>query len=118
MLRAGAAGLIPAPDCLPVQVKIYELFRKDTPDSVAEAERLHKALLPLIVFMIRSIPALLCYGKRFMARRLGLDAIVDRAPAMAPSAFGLAEMERLLHDLDALEREEGLQVAPPLRRAL
>ncbi|WP_216074304.1 hypothetical protein, partial [Acinetobacter baumannii] len=60
VLRAGAAGLIPAPDCLPVQVRIYELFREGTPTALAEAERLHKELLPLIVFMIRSIPALLC----------------------------------------------------------
>ena len=118
VLRAGAAGLIPAPDCLSVQVRIYELFRKGTPDSIAEAERLHKALLPLIVFMIRSIPALLCYGKRFMARRLGLDAIVDRAPAMAPSPFGLSEMERLLRDLDALELDEGLQSRAALPRAV
>ena len=112
VLRAGAAGLIPAPDCLPVQVKIYELFRKGSPDSMAEAERLHKELLPLIVFMIRSIPALLCYGKRFMAKRLGLDEIVDRAPAMAPSPFGLAEMEILFRNLAALELKEGLQVMP------
>jgi 4-hydroxy-tetrahydrodipicolinate synthase len=103
VLRAGAAGLIPAPDCLPVQTRIYELFRQGTPEALAEADRLHKELLPLIVFMIRSIPALLCYGKRFMARRLGLKEVFDRAPAMQPTAFGLAEMERLLHDLERLE---------------
>jgi len=109
ILRAGAAGLIPAPDCLPVQVRIYELFRQGTPESLAEAERLHKELLPLIVFMIRSIPALLCYGKRFMARRLGLPEVVDRAPSVAPTTFGLAEMERLLQGLQALEEREGIR---------
>jgi 2-keto-3-deoxy-L-arabinonate dehydratase len=106
ILRAGAAGLIPAPDCLPVQVKIYELFRQGTPEALAEAERLHKELLPLIIFMIRSIPALLCYGKRFMAKRLRLGDVVDRAPAVAPTAFGLAEMERLFQSLESLDRSE------------
>lgn len=110
VLRAGAAGLIPAPDCLPVQVRIYELFRTGTPEALTEAERLHKEVLPLIVFMIRSIPALLCYGKRFMAKRLGLGEVVDRAPAIAPTAYGIAEMERLFAALEALERRERLAV--------
>jgi 4-hydroxy-tetrahydrodipicolinate synthase len=108
-LRAGAAGLIPAPDCLPVQTRIYELFREGTPESIREAERLHKEVLPLIVFMVRSIPALLCYGKRFMGRRLGLAEVRDRTPALSPSAFGLAEMERLYRDLEALERACGIR---------
>jgi 4-hydroxy-tetrahydrodipicolinate synthase len=103
ILRAGAAGLIPAPDCLPVQAMIYELFRKGSPEALAEAERLHKELLPLIVYMIRSIPALLCYGKRFMAERLELAEVFDRAPAISPTAFGLSEMKRLLGDLRRLE---------------
>lgn len=111
VLRAGAAGLIPAPDCLPVQVRIYELFRTGTPEALAEAERLHKEILPLIVFMIRSIPALLCYGKRFMAKRLGLGEVIDRAPAITPTAYGIAEMERLFSALEVLERRESLAVA-------
>jgi 2-keto-3-deoxy-L-arabinonate dehydratase len=102
-LRAGAAGLIPAPDCLPLQVRIYELFREGSPEALAEAERLHKELLPLIVYMIRSIPSLLCYGKRFMAERLELPEVIDRAPAVTPTEFGLSEMRRLLGDLQRLE---------------
>jgi 4-hydroxy-tetrahydrodipicolinate synthase len=105
ILRAGAAGLIPAPDCLPVQVKIYELFRDGSPEALAEAERLHKELLPLIVYMIRSIPALLCYGKRLMAERLGLSEVIDRAPAINPTEFGLLEMRKLLRDLERLEHQ-------------
>lgn len=104
ILRAGAAGLIPAPDCLPVQVKIYELFRDGSPEALAEAERLHKEVLPLIVYMIRSIPALLCYGKRLMAERLGLNELIDRAPAINPTDFGLLEMKKLLRDLERIER--------------
>lgn len=105
VLRAGAAGLIPAPDCVAVQARIYELFRSGTPEALDEAERLHKELLPLIIFMIRSIPALLCYGKRLMAKRLGLGEVIDRPPALAPTAFGLAEMGRLLAALEVLERQ-------------
>ena len=36
----------------------------------------------------------LCYGKRLAARRLGLGAVHDRAPAMRPTPLGLANLER------------------------
>ncbi len=94
-LRAGVAGLIPAPEQLAVQVCIYELFRSGTAQALAEAERLHGEVLPLIVFMIRSIPQALCYGKRFYARQIGVEVVHERAPALEPTAFGLAEMDRL-----------------------
>jgi 4-hydroxy-tetrahydrodipicolinate synthase len=94
-LRAGVAGLIPAPDQLAVQVRIYELFRKGTAEALAEAEALHAEVLPLIVFMIRSISQALCYGKRFYTRQIGVEVVHERPPAQAPTAFGLAEMERL-----------------------
>jgi len=94
-LRAGVAGLIPAPDQLAVQVRIYELFRRGTPEALAEAERLHREVLPLVVFMIRSIGQALCYGKRFTARQLGLEVFHERPPFEAPTAFGLAETDRL-----------------------
>ncbi|WP_204265550.1 hypothetical protein, partial [Enterobacter hormaechei] len=69
---------------------------------------LHKELLPLIVFMIRSIPALLCYGKRFMAQRIGTRDVFERQPAQAPTEFGLSEMRRLFLGLAELERSIGL----------
>jgi len=93
LLRSGGAGLIPAPDCLAIQVALYDAFRAG---AQAEAERLHRAILPLIVFMTRGVPGILCYGKRLMARRLGMAEIFDRAPALAPTPFGMAEMENLL----------------------
>ena len=37
--RAGRAGLIRAPDCPPVQIRMFELFQESTPTSLAEAER-------------------------------------------------------------------------------
>lgn len=93
-LRAGCAGLIPAPDCFDWQVRVFDAFRAGRID---EAEALYARILPAITFVMQSIPALLCYGKRLTARRLGLpfDAVHDRQPALAPTPFGLAATERL-----------------------
>lgn len=100
-LRAGCAGLIPAPDCFDVQVRIVEAFAAG---REAEAERLYRTILPAITFVMQSIPALLCYGKRLVALRLGLDldAVHDRAPALAPTPFGLAITRRLAVELGPL----------------
>jgi 4-hydroxy-tetrahydrodipicolinate synthase len=111
-LRGGAAGLIPAPDQLAVQVRIHDLFREGTEASLAEAERLHAAVLPLIVFMIRSIDQALCYGKRFTARQIGVAVVHERPPFQAPTPFGLAESERLFQRYAALLAELGLRPAP------
>ncbi len=110
-LRAGVAGLIPAPDIVALQVRIYRLFREGTEASLAEAEALHRAALPLIVFRIRSIEQALCYGKRGYARQIGLDAVHDRPPFQAPTALGLAEMDRLIAQLHRTLCEAGLQDA-------
>lgn len=106
-LRAGVAGLIPAPDQLAVQVKIYELFRTGTPEALAEAERLHEAVLPLIVFMIRTIEQALCYGKRFYARQIDIDVVHEREAAQSPTRFGISEMERLYAGYQRLLAEAG-----------
>jgi 4-hydroxy-tetrahydrodipicolinate synthase len=108
LLRSGGRGLIPAPDCLAVQVRIFELFMQGTPGSVAEAERLHREVLPLVVFMTRGIPTLLAYGKRFMARRLRLPEPIQREPVADVTPFGLAEMDRLFQSLELTERGSGL----------
>jgi 2-keto-3-deoxy-L-arabinonate dehydratase len=113
LLRSGGRGLIPAPDCLAVQVRIFELFMQGTPDALAEAERLHREVLPLIVFMTRGIPTLLAYGKRFMARRLQLSEPVQREPVAGVTDFGLAEMHRLFQSLEQTERGSGLRPANP-----
>lgn len=104
LIESGGAGLIPAPDCLALQVFMYEALTSGDPERIAAARAVHKEILPLVVFMTRSIPGLLCYGKRLMARRLGFAEVHDLAPFIAPSAFGLAEMERLMADVLAAER--------------
>ena len=93
-LRAGCVGLIPAPECFDVQVRIYERMRAGRPEDEAEAERLYREILPLIVFLMQSVENFLCYGKRLTARRLGLGPVHDRAPAQPPTPVGLAALER------------------------
>ena len=101
-LRAGCAGMIPSPEACAVQVRIFELMRAGDPASVAEAERLYREILPLLTFVMQSIDSLICYGKRICAWRLGLDVAHDRAPAMAPTPFGLDCARRLAALLDAV----------------
>jgi len=98
-LRAGCVGMIPAPECFDVQVACYEAFRAGRLD---EAEARYREMLPLVTFMMSSIDTFVCYGKRIVARRLGLGEVHDRAPAQRPAAFGLAAMERFLAALPPL----------------
>jgi 4-hydroxy-tetrahydrodipicolinate synthase len=91
-LRAGCAGMIPAPECFDVQVAIYARMRAG---DEAEAERRYREILPLIAFLMASIDTFVCYGKRLTARRLGIAEVFDRAPCQQPSEFGLAMLERL-----------------------
>lgn len=101
LLRSGGVGLIPAPDFLAPQVRIFALWEEGTDAARAEAERIHRALLPAIVFMSRSVPALLCYGKRLYAGEAGIEIRHERAPALAPTAFGLAETRRFAAEIRA-----------------
>jgi 4-hydroxy-tetrahydrodipicolinate synthase len=87
-LRAGCVGCVPAPDCIDVQVRLYNAMRSGTPAGEAEAERIHCVILPLLHFMTHSPEHMLCYGKRFMARRLGLPELHPRFPCILPTAFG------------------------------
>jgi 4-hydroxy-tetrahydrodipicolinate synthase len=87
-LRAGCVGCVPAPDCIDLQVRLYEAMRLGTAEGEAEAERIHRDILPLLHFMTHSPEHMLCYGKRFMARRLDLDEVGPRLPCILPTAFG------------------------------
>ena len=97
-LRAGCAGMIPAPECFDRQVKIYELMQQG---QAEQAEAIYCEILPLIVFMMQSIETFLCYGKRITAKRLGLEKVYDRAPSLAPTEFGMACAERYAAHLGA-----------------
>lgn len=91
-LRAGCAGVIPAPDCFEAQVAIYEaMLRGDE----AEAERLYRDILPAIAFVMQGVDNLICYGKRLVAARMGGVTVFDRAPCLVPTPFGEAVVARL-----------------------
>lgn len=87
-LRAGCVGMIPAADIFDPQVRIYELMKTGNPKDIEEAERLHKELLPLLVFMMSSVENFIAYGKDLMAQRLGLDNGMARQPSVPVSEFG------------------------------
>lgn len=91
LLRAGGKGLIPAPDFVHAQVRFWELWQSG---KTKAAEDVHREILPAIVFMSRTVPGMLCYGKRLLAAQAGIDIATERAPAMIPTDFGLAEMRR------------------------
>lgn len=103
LLQAGAAGLIPAPDCLPLQVMIHRLWHAGDLESRRQAVAIQAEILPLIVFMNRSLDGLLCYGRQFMARRLGLSSTFERFGTQLPTPFGLQQLDTFF---EALTRSE------------
>ena len=98
-LRAGCAGMVIGVESFDWQARIYDAFKSG---DIEQAERLYQRILPGIVFMMQSIDHLLCYGKRIAALRLGIAGVYDRAPALAPSAFGLACVQRFAETLGPL----------------
>ena len=101
-LRAGFAGVIPSPDAVDVEARIYELYRDGEHDA---AERLFKDILPLLTFLMISLEHLMCYGKRLTARRIGIAQVHDRIPAQAPTAFGLEVLQHWSRHLGPLGRD-------------
>jgi 4-hydroxy-tetrahydrodipicolinate synthase len=101
-MRLGCAGLIPAPDCVDVLARVYDLFRKGDAGSEAEAERLHASVLPLLTYVMASPEHMLCYGKRLFARRAGIAEVHPRHPCILPSEFGTSIVERYAADLPQL----------------
>lgn len=101
-LRAGCAGMIPAPDCFDRLVDVYEAMKHG---DEAAAEQHYREILPAIAFVMQSIDYLLCYGKRLAATRLGLGPVYDRAPALAPTDFGLDAVARFACALGPVDVE-------------
>ncbi|NKC30583.1 dihydrodipicolinate synthase family protein [Falsiroseomonas selenitidurans] len=111
-LRSGCQGLIPAPELIDAQVAVFRLWQAG---ETERAEALHRAVLPVIVFMSRSLPLLLAYGKRLMALRMGLEAVHPRLPEPAVTAFGMAEIARFAALLGPLSVRPA-PLSPALRR--
>jgi 4-hydroxy-tetrahydrodipicolinate synthase len=87
-MRLGCAGLIPAPECSDVLARVYDLFRKGDDVSIAEGERLHASILPLLTYIMASPEHMLCYGKRLFAHRIGVGEVHPRHPCILPASFG------------------------------
>jgi 4-hydroxy-tetrahydrodipicolinate synthase len=100
-LRAGCDGMIPAPDFFDRQVRVFGLMQsRDDSENEEVAENLYREILPGIVFVMQSIDTLVCYGKRVAAWRIGVKGeIHDRAPALAPTPFGLQCARRFVDAL-------------------
>jgi 4-hydroxy-tetrahydrodipicolinate synthase len=86
MIRAGAAGLIPAPELLDVMLGIHA--RMHAGDE-AGAEALYEKALPAVSFIMQNIASLHTYGKRALAARIDLGDVHDRAPFEPATELGL-----------------------------
>jgi len=102
-LRAGCAGMVPATDTFDYQVRAFELMARRAPRDERAAEDVYQKILPAIVFTLQSLDTLICYGKRIAALRLGLSDVSDRAPALAPTDFGMACARRYAEMLGRLD---------------
>ncbi len=91
MIRAGASGLIPAPELLDVMIEIDRRMRAG---DEAGAEALYVQALPIVTFIMQSLASLHTYGKRLLAERIGLGEVHDRPPFTAPTALGLEIMRK------------------------
>jgi 2-keto-3-deoxy-L-arabinonate dehydratase len=102
VMRAGCVGMIPSVDSCHLQARMFELMQTGRAEDEVEAERLYAQVTPLLVFLMQSVGQFLCYGKRLTAARLGIAEVHDRAPAQAPTRFGLDCLARHATVLDRL----------------
>jgi 4-hydroxy-tetrahydrodipicolinate synthase len=80
-LRAGAAGIVPAPDCADVQSAIYEAWRAG---DEARMDALYEHILPYVVFAMQTLTVAILCGKRMFARRAGIDSACACRVAQGP----------------------------------
>ncbi len=98
-LRAGCAGMIPGLDLFDLQARCFDAMSSGQEEA---AQTLYAHALPAIVFVMQSIDHLVCYGKRIAAQRLGIEAVHDRSPGLAPTPFGTTCARRYAGQLGPL----------------
>lgn len=98
----GCVGCIPAPDCIDIQCKIFGLLEKGGVEGLAEAERLHQSILPMIQFALHSPAHMLTYGKRMFAWRAGIEGVHPRAPALTANDYNLGLSKDFIDQLPKL----------------
>lgn len=91
----GCVGLIPAPELTDVLARCWDLIASGNDASVAEGERLHASILPLLTYLMANPEHMLCYGRRLFASRAGIGEVHPRHPCVTPHPFGLQMLERL-----------------------
>jgi 2-keto-3-deoxy-L-arabinonate dehydratase len=91
-LRAGCAGMVPAPDCADLQIKAYEAWRSG---DEARADAHYQKILPYVVFAMQSLAVAIPLGKRMFAMRAGIDnGCACRVVKEAVDPFLVAAMRR------------------------
>ena len=91
--NAGCSGMIPGAEACDVLTRVWSGLQGDAA-SAAQVDALYRDVLPLLTFLMQSVDQIVCYGKRLLARRIGLSEVFDRAPAQVPTPFGLACLGR------------------------
>ncbi|MGH6952988.1 MAG: dihydrodipicolinate synthase family protein [Alphaproteobacteria bacterium] len=105
-LALGCAGIIPGAESADVLVRLFDLARSGRPGDRAEADRLYAGIGPVLDFLERGLDPLLVYGKRIMARRLGLapERARPRRPHGDVEPAGLELIEDYARRLGPLPR--------------
>lgn len=104
-LRAGCAGMIPAPECADVQARVFDAMAAG---DEAAAEAAYRSVAPMIAFAIQGVAVFLCYGKRMTGWRMRLPEVIERPPSLPPTPFGLECARRFA---DALGTYPGASAA-------
>jgi 4-hydroxy-tetrahydrodipicolinate synthase len=91
-ILAGCAGMIPAPDCADLQIRVFDALSQGNIDTATE---LYSRFLPYVVFSMQSLDVAILYGKRMFARRAGIEnSCACRVPVLQRDPFLDAAMER------------------------
>jgi 4-hydroxy-tetrahydrodipicolinate synthase len=100
-LLAGCAGMIPAPETIDLQVRVYEAVRAgDLPLAIARYQR----LLPYATFAMQTLDIAILHGKRAFVRRAGIaNDAACRLPGVTPEPFFDAAAARWLDAAAAAE---------------
>ena len=85
-LKAGCQGIMPSVEFSDKLNEIYLLVKQK---KFISAHNKYKIIKPNIEFVMKDIPTFICYGKRILAYRMGVERIYDRKPFLKATEYGL-----------------------------